>query len=76
MVVKKSNVFTLKTLRKQLGLSQQDFAKALGVRRSTISDWERGASKPTLSIEQVKKLDAVLKQVNKTFSDLPDDVAG
>lgn len=76
METKKSNVFTLKTLRKQLGMSQSTFAKALGVRRSTISDWERGASKPTLSIDQVKRLDVVLKQANKTFADLPDDIAG
>lgn len=43
-------------LRYRLGVSQQEFARLLGVRQQTVSDWEtglhapRGASRRVLSI--------------------------
>lgn len=56
-------------------MNQTQFAETLGVRRSTISEWETGVHKPSLSIEQVKVLDKLLGQVNLRFEDLPDDIA-
>ena len=38
----------MKTLRKQKGLSQEQFAQALHVTRQTVSAWERGLSRPGL----------------------------
>jgi transcriptional regulator with XRE-family HTH domain len=35
-----------RALRLQAGLSQQDIADAVGVRRETISRWERGVRSP------------------------------
>jgi DNA-binding transcriptional regulator YiaG len=32
---------------KELGLTQQQFADAIGAHRVTVADWVRGASKPT-----------------------------
>lgn len=32
----------IKQLRKKLGLSQAEFAKRMGVRQATVSDWETG----------------------------------
>lgn len=36
----------IRTLRLQLGDSQQEFAARLGTRQQTVSEWERGASAP------------------------------
>ena len=45
-------------LRDRLGLSQQEFARRLGVRQQTVSEWEtgqhapRGASKRVLTLAE------------------------
>jgi DNA-binding transcriptional regulator YiaG len=36
----------VRALREQLGDSQQQFAERLGTRQQTVSEWERGASRP------------------------------
>ena len=42
---------------KQLGLTQQQFADAIGAHRVTVADWVRGASKPTgLYLKALKEL--------------------
>lgn len=56
-------------------MNQTQFAQALGVRRATISDWERGIYNPSLTIHQIKILADLLEQVNLQFKDLPDDLA-
>ena len=38
----------IKTLRREKGLSQEQFAQALHVTRQTVSAWERGLSRPGL----------------------------
>ena len=38
----------IKTLRREKGLSQEQFAQALHVTRQTVSAWERGVSQPGL----------------------------
>lgn len=35
------------TTRMVYGYSQSDFAKILGVRQATVSDWEQGKRKPS-----------------------------
>ncbi len=40
---------TLKELRKSKGIKQQDFATSIGKRNTTVSMWEAGKSKPTLT---------------------------
>jgi len=42
----------IKDLRDTLGMSQDDFAKALGISFSTISRWESGKSEPSYKQEQ------------------------
>ncbi|HLK09760.1 MAG TPA: helix-turn-helix domain-containing protein [Candidatus Binatia bacterium] len=37
----------IKALRERLGLSQEDFAHAVGVTTSTVNRWEKGWSRPT-----------------------------
>lgn len=47
----------IKSIRRDLKLTQAEFAKAVGVRQATVSDWEREASKPSrLAITNIKKL--------------------
>ena len=44
----------IKNLRKEKGLSQEQFAQALHVTRQTVSAWERGLSRPGLeTLEQI-----------------------
>ena len=40
----------LKSLRRESGLSQQDFAKQLGTSKSSINMYERGAREPGLEM--------------------------
>lgn len=56
-------------------MNQSQLAQALGVRRETVSQWERGVYKPSLSIDQIKILEGLLEQVDLKFKDLPDDLA-
>lgn len=44
----------LKQLRQKMGLRQEDVAKMVGVERSTLANWERGAKQP--SVEMLVKL--------------------
>lgn len=39
---------SLKQLRQRMGLRQDDVAKMVGVERSTVANWERGAKQPSL----------------------------
>lgn len=48
----------LRQFRKQMGLRQGDLAKMLGVERSTVANWERGAKQP--SLDTLVKLSEVL----------------
>lgn len=54
--------------RRQLKFSQDDVASALGVSGQTVSNWERGKSIPTLTIDQVKTLCKIL---NCTLDEIP-----
>ena len=46
----------IKNLRKEKGLSQEQFAQALHVTRQTVSAWERGLSRPGLeTLEQIAR---------------------
>lgn len=40
----------IKALRKELHLSQEKFARDIGVSRATIASWEIGRRQPTISI--------------------------
>ena len=48
----------IKSLRKNLEISQFDFASKLGVNYSTISTWETGKSEPSINM---------LIKISKTF---------
>lgn len=43
----------LASIRYDLGLSQADFAKILGVATATVSSWEQGTSKPSGAVAKL-----------------------
>lgn len=52
--------------RKEKGLSQEQLAEMLGVRKTTISNWENRYSNPTLS-DAFKVADILESDVNVLF---------
>ena len=55
----------IKTIRQKCLLSQQDFAKVLGVSFATINRWEAGKSKP--SYKTMKLIDDYCKKHDIDF---------
>lgn len=55
------------TLRKRANKTQRQVAETIGRKVTTISDWERGKTKPHLSFSEVKKL---MQLFNCTIDDL------
>jgi len=72
------NVERVKTglsgLRAELGLKQEDVAKALGVSTRTVINWENGHHEPRLTVRQMKALCVLLQRpierIPEDFSDL------
>jgi DNA-binding XRE family transcriptional regulator len=60
----------LVAMRKDLNLTQEHVAKALGVTTRTVINWENGHHEPKLTIKQTK---ALCKLLNVTLDDLPDN---
>ena len=65
----------LKQLRDELGMSQEDFGRIIGVSVRTVSRWEVGANVPSFTLPQLKALDNLLRTHGKTIQDLPDSFA-
>lgn len=64
----------LKKLREELAMSQEDFARELGISTQTISRWETGRNVPTFTVPQMKALERLLRSIGKQISDLPDQL--
>jgi transcriptional regulator with XRE-family HTH domain len=62
----------LKKLRDELGMSQEELARQLGISSRTVSRWEAGDNVPTFTIPQIKALARLLESKGKTIEDLPD----
>ena len=58
----------IKTSRQKAFLSQDAFAKEIGVAYSTINRWETGKSKPNLSA--MKKLKQFCGKYNLSYEDI------
>ncbi len=69
------NVPTLKQVRERLGMTQEEFAQAVGLSRNTIGRYERGEhQRLTLSVAQIKRLVELVEQAGLSIKDLPDDI--
>ncbi|MEG4167210.1 MULTISPECIES: helix-turn-helix domain-containing protein [unclassified Microcoleus] len=62
----------LKMLRDQLDLSQEQFARLIGVSSKSVSNWERGVTPASLGIAQIKALDRLLRSKGLSIQGLPD----
>jgi DNA-binding transcriptional regulator YiaG len=60
------NSDSIKALRKEMGLTQAEFAEEMGVRRQTVSEWENNIYQPDRSTSKHLKLVAEKKQRYKT----------
>ena len=59
----------VKELRRALALSQRDFARELGVRQQTISEWETGAYAPRGA--SARLLDMVAEHAGVPYGESP-----
>ena len=55
----------LKKLREELGMSQEDLARELGVSSQTISRWELEKNVPTFTVKQMKALEKLLTGIGR-----------
>ena len=62
----------LKTLRDELAMSQEEFARQIGTSVRTVSRWEAGDNVPTFTIAQMKALVNLLRSRGLTIDRLPD----
>jgi len=53
--------------RDGLGLTQEQFAKRVGVRQATVSDWERGRSRPSRMAQIILDRLAWAARVTKAY---------
>ncbi|MBE9182887.1 helix-turn-helix transcriptional regulator [Oculatella sp. LEGE 06141] len=72
MSTDEEKVHGLPGLRKKLGLTQEDIAKALGVSTRSVINWENGHHEPRLTIRQMKALCALLKL---PIEQVPEDLS-
>ncbi|RCJ39852.1 transcriptional regulator [Nostoc punctiforme NIES-2108] len=61
------NSKSIKALRLQMGLTQAEFAKQMGVRQATVSEWENGIYEPTRS--KSKHLELVAQMLGFTHQE-------
>lgn len=63
----------LKKLRDELGMTQEDFSRSIGVSLRTVTRWESGVNVPSFTLPQLKALDRLLRSNGKTIQELPDE---
>lgn len=70
------NVPTLKEVRERLGMTQDEFAKTLGLSRNTIGSYEGGKSQGIhLPIGKLRHLIRLMEAAGMSVNDLPDDIS-
>jgi len=63
----------LKQIRHALGMTQEEFARAINANRVSVARWETSRS-PSLNIAQIKALEREMAKIGLRFADLPDDL--
>ncbi len=68
------NLPILRQVRERLGMTQEEFARELGITRKTLGNHERGAHQLKLSLGLIIRLKELLEQAGMSIDDLPDDI--
>lgn len=63
----------LKQIRQALGMTQEEFARAIKAHQVSVARWETSRS-PSLNIAQIKALEREMAKIGLRFADLPDDL--
>jgi DNA-binding transcriptional regulator YiaG len=63
-----STAMLVKEIRKRLGLTQVQFAQALGVSFQSVNRWERGKTKPLPIV--LKQIEVMVKEMGDWGQDL------
>jgi len=63
----------LKQIRQALGMTQEEFARAIKAHQVSVARWENSRS-PSLTIAQIKALEREMAKIGLSFADLPDDL--
>lgn len=63
----------LKQIRQALGMTQEEFARAIKAHQVSVARWETSRS-PSLNIAQIKALEREMAKIGLSFADLPDDL--
>ena len=66
-VTMKNEPIDIKTIRDELGFTQEDLARKLGLALSTVSKWEQGVTSPSRLARE--KLEKLLKKGGKKRSE-------
>jgi len=66
-VIKRSKLNMVEQTRKELGLSQEIFARLIGVSSRSISGWERGAAINEVSARRVKEMNRLAIELKKVM---------
>lgn len=61
----RKNLYNIREIRLEMGLTQEQFAAKLGVSFPTVNRWENQKAKPSpLALQKLKKLLSALKKKN------------
>lgn len=63
----------LKQIRQALGMTQEEFARAINAHQVSVARWETSRN-PSLNIAQIKALEREMAKIGLSFADLPDDL--
>lgn len=63
----------LKQVRIALGMTQKEFAIAIGIAERSMTRYENGYREPVFTLSQIKALQLHLWKLGLDFQDLPDD---
>lgn len=63
----------LKQIRQALGMTQEEFARAIKAHQVSVARWETSRS-PSLNIAQIKALEREMAKIGLRFADLPDNL--
>jgi len=65
----------IKSIRESVGLTQEQFAKRLGVSERSVRRWETGEREPLLTFAQSRILVQIIEEAGLKVDDLPEELS-